>query len=52
MNLCPDLTSLKSFSTDGEKALYLMGHTSSGVRELGLVDADDKDDFAAKLNSL
>ena len=30
----------------------IMGRVSSGIKELGLVDADDKDDFTAKFNSL
>jgi hypothetical protein len=38
--------SIKSIMAD------IMGCISSGVRELGLVDADDRNDFIAKLNSL
>ena len=30
----------------------IMGVTSSGVKEFGLIDADDNDDFNAKLESL
>ena len=30
----------------------IMGRTSGGIKELGLVDADDEDDFKAKFNSL
>ena len=95
VNMCPSLSPIKAFGTDGEKVLYqgfatvfpkathlrcfnhfksnveaklkelnfdshsqkeimsdIMDVTSSGVKELGLIDADDNDNFNAKLESL
>ena len=30
----------------------IIGHACGGIKELGLVDADEEDDFKAKFNSL
>ena len=43
-----------NFDSHSQKEIIsdIMGVTSIGVKELGLIDADDNDDFNAKLESL